>query len=70
MKRGSISIKINLPDSFTLGKCDGCPFKSVIETETSYQQYERTESCKLGFTKFTCPIELNEESKSNQVGFC
>lgn len=66
MKKAHINIKINIPDDFEPGKCNHhCPFANTIEHETSYQQYETIIKCNLGFSRTTCPIELNEEVKSN-----
>ena len=57
MKKVRLDIKINVPDSFQQGDCKKCPLHTTTEWETSYQVYETTTKCNIGYTAMTCPLE-------------
>lgn len=58
MKKANINININVPDNFECGDCYICPLKETKYIQVGLQEYDTQISCKLGFQKSTCPIEV------------
>jgi len=78
MKKMKVNFKISVPDDFKPGDCKHCPLHSTTEWESSYQCYETTIKCYIGFSSSVCPLEdvnpitgmsiqgvQNEKSKDN-----
>ena len=58
MKKAILNVKINVPDSYSCGDCTNCPLHE--EKYIDDRSITFTYSCKLGYNKTTCPVEVEE----------
>lgn len=56
MKKATLNIKINVPDSFKIGECEKCPLVVKSSSESYPGCYWESFKCKFGFDKTTCPL--------------
>lgn len=65
MKKVFLSVTLNAPDNFEVGKCESCPIVKKEYQETHYNTGGYQYSCPIGHKPISCPMEVKECLKSN-----
>ena len=66
MKKSSLSVILNVPDTFECGQCNKCHLATSKYYEPCYGSGEYRYKCVLGYTVATCPLsEVREDVKVN-----
>lgn len=60
MKKVILSVTLNAPDSFEVGKCESCPIAKKEYQETYYNMGGCKVSCPIGYKPISCPMEVQE----------
>lgn len=65
MKKVSLSVVLNAPDNFEVGKCENCPIAKKEYQEPYYNIGTYMVSCPIGCKPMSCPMEAKECLKSS-----